>query len=209
MKEIKDKIGEQGVVAIIRGNFQPAQLHDIAEAMFSAGLTIMEVTLNSLNALSAITQLREKYDGRMVIGAGTVRTESQLQQAMAAGAQFTVAPNFDRASVETAVAHNFLHLPGVLTPTETEIAFQAGCRVLKLFPSDMMGPAYLKALLAPMDNVKFVPTGGISAENIGAYRQVGAFACGIGSALVTGPEQSRADLHARATRLRQAWEAAI
>jgi Entner-Doudoroff aldolase len=127
---------------------------------------------------------------------------------MDAGATFTVAPNFDPETVAAALAHDFLHVPGVFTATEAETAVRAGCRLLKLFPSAMFGPAYLKALRAPLDDIRFVPTGGISAENIGDYRRAGAFACGIGSALVSKPGQSMVELAHRARALRQAWEAA-
>ncbi len=208
MEEIIDTIGKQGVIAIVRGQFSLEKLQVIAETIAEGGVKIMEITLNTTDALNAISRLRTQFEGQLVIGAGTVRTVEQLQQSIDAGAQFSVAPNFDRESVETAVARKFLHLPGVFTATEAETAWRAGCRLLKLFPSDMMGPGYLKALRAPLDDVQFVPTGGISPGNIRDYRKAGAFACGIGSALVTGPAQSRAELKMRATSLRAAWESA-
>jgi 2-dehydro-3-deoxyphosphogluconate aldolase/(4S)-4-hydroxy-2-oxoglutarate aldolase len=127
---------------------------------------------------------------------------------MNAGARFSVAPNFDAEAVALAQANNFLHLPGVFTATEAETAVRAGCRLLKLFPSDMLGPRYLKALRAPLDDIQFVPTGGISAANIGDYRRAGAFACGIGSALVSNPAQSVSELAERARALRRAWDEA-
>lgn len=208
MEDIIDTMGKQGVIAIVRGQFSLEKLQVIAETIGEGGVKIIEITLNTTAALEAISRLRTQFEDQLVIGAGTVRSVEQLQQSIDAGAQFTVAPNFDRESVETAVARKFLHLPGVFTATEAEIAWRAGCRLLKLFPSDMMGPAYLKALRAPLDDVQFVPTGGISPDNIRDYRKAGAFACGIGSALVTGPEQSRAELKKRATSLRAAWDSA-
>ena len=208
MEDIIYHLGKQGVVGIIRGDFSLAQLQAITETIAEGGVTVMEITLNTTNALTAVAQLRQQYDGQIIIGTGTVRTVAQLKQSIEAGAQFSVAPNFDRETVETAVAQQFLHLPGIFTATEAETAWRAGCRLLKLFPSDMMGPGYLKALRAPLDDVQFVPTGGITPTNIGDYRRAGAFACGIGSALVTGPEQPLPELKQRATALREAWEAA-
>lgn len=208
MEKIIEHMGRQGVMAIVRGQFTWPQVQAIAETVVAAGVTVLEITLNTPGALAAIEQLRYRFEGQAIVGAGTVRTAEQLQEAMRAGAHFTVAPNFDRECVATAVSQCFLHLPGVFTATEAETAWRAGCRLLKLFPSDMLGPAYLKALRAPLDDVHFVPTGGISAANIGDYRRAGAFACGIGSALVAGPGQPLAELHQRALALHQAWEAA-
>jgi 2-dehydro-3-deoxyphosphogluconate aldolase/(4S)-4-hydroxy-2-oxoglutarate aldolase len=102
-----------------------------------------------------------------------------------------------------------LHLPGVFTPTEAQNAFVAGCRMVKLFPSEIVGPRYIKAIRAPLDDIEIVPTGGISAENVAEYVKAGIVAAGIGSALVTGPNQDLADLANRARTLRQAWNAAV
>jgi 2-dehydro-3-deoxyphosphogluconate aldolase/(4S)-4-hydroxy-2-oxoglutarate aldolase len=201
-------IGTQGVIAIVRGQYTLDQVLAIGETLAGAGLAILEITLNTSSALTAIEQLRHKMGSDILVGAGTVRTAVQLQQAMDAGATFTVAPTFDPETVAAALAHDFLLVPGVFTATEAETAVRAGCRLLNLFPYDMFGPDYLKALRAPLDDIRFVPTGGISAENIGDYRRAGAFACGIGSALVSKPGQSMVELAQRARALRQAWEAA-
>lgn len=202
------QITRHGIIAIIRGQFSPEQVLADGETLTAAGIVVLEVTLNTSNALTAIEQLRQHFEDDLLIGAGTVRTADQLHQALDSGAQFSVAPNFDLETVAEALARNFLHLPGVFTATEAETAVRAGCRLLKLFPSDVLGPRYLKALRAPLDDIQFVPTGGIAAANIGEYRRAGAVACGIGSALVSGPDQPLAELRQRAHALRQAWEAA-
>ena len=162
-----------------------------------------------LGLAQAIRQLRTQFGDQMVVGAGTVRTAEQLEEAVAAGAQFTVAPNLDLATVKAAQRHNLLHLPGVFTPTDAQNAFVAGCRMVKLFPSEIVGPRYIKAIRAPLDDIEIVPTGGISAENVAEYVKAGIVAAGIGSALVTGPNQDLADLANRARTLRQAWNAAV
>jgi 2-dehydro-3-deoxyphosphogluconate aldolase/(4S)-4-hydroxy-2-oxoglutarate aldolase len=144
----------------------------------------------------------------MLIGAGTVRYGTQVQPALDAGAQFLVSPNFDPDTVARARMAGLLHLPGIFTPSEAQTAFTAGCTVLKLFPADTVGPAYLKALRAPLDDIEFVPTGGINLENIAAYRRAGAVAVGLGSQLVAGRQQASDELTARAKALRAAWEAA-
>lgn len=203
-----ERIRAQGLVAIIRGNFTRQQILAIGEVLLAAGTPVMEVTLNTTDALGAIAALRQQFGDQLIVGAGTVRTAEQLQQTVAAGAQFTVAPNLDLATVDQAHQHDLLHLPGVFTPTEVQTAFVAGCRMVKLFPSEIVGPRYLKALRAPLDDVDLVPTGGITPENIADYVRAGAAAAGIGSALVTGPNQSLDDLAARARALRSAWNAA-
>ena len=201
------QIKAAGLIAIVRGDFSLSQLLAIADTLQAAGIMLMEVTLNTPNALEAIAQLSRQQENRMLIGAGTVRTVQQVEQAAAAGARFTIAPNFDPQSAARAHALGLLHLPGVFTATEAQTAHAAGCRLLKLFPADALGPGYLKALRAPLNDIDFVPTGGINAETLPAYHQAGAAAFGIGSALVRGPGQSLDELHHRAQALHRVWRA--
>ncbi len=207
--DIAQQVRQTGLIAIIRGKFSRDQVIGIAEVLAAHAIPVMEVTLNTTGALESIQYLRQQFGDRLVIGAGTVRTVEQLQAALAAGAQFTVAPNLDLATVKAAHHHDILHLPGVFTPTEVQNAFVAGCRMVKLFPSEIVGPRYIKAIRAPLDDVEIIPTGGISADNIGEYVKAGIVAAGIGSALVTGPNQDLADLAQRAQALRQAWNSAV
>ncbi len=206
---VAERVRATGLVAIVRGNFSRDQVVNIAQTLLDNGVPVMEVTLNTTSALESISQLREQFGEQMVVGAGTVRTADQFKQALAAGAEFTVAPNLDLATARAALQHDILHLPGVFTPTEAQNAFVAGCKIVKLFPSDIMGPRYVKAIRAPLDDIGIVPTGGISADNLAAYVKAGIVAAGIGSALVTGPEQDLNDLARRAQALRQAWDAAV
>ena len=201
-------VKQDGLVPIIRGDFGLDRMLAIADTLRAHGLTVLEVTLNSTGALEAIAALRQRHASAMLIGAGTVRTPEQVDAALDAGAQFLVSPNFDPASVRRALTRDSLHLPGVFTPTEAETAFRAGCRILKLFPADVVGPAYLKALRAPLNDIEFIPTGGVSAENVAAYVKAGAVAVGIGGALIAGPQQPLDDVAARAQALRRAWSEA-
>ena len=199
---------DNGLVAIVRGNFPTAKLIEIGDALLASPVLVMEVTLNTTGALEGISLLRERFGDKMLVGAGTVRTVEQFRQAIAAGAQFTVAPNLDMATVEAALAEDILHLPGVFTPTEAQQAYIAGCKMVKLFPSEVVGPKYLKAIRAPLDDIKFIPTGGITPENVGDYIRAGAAAVGLGSALITGPDQPMDDLIRRARAIRSAWKEA-
>jgi 2-dehydro-3-deoxyphosphogluconate aldolase / (4S)-4-hydroxy-2-oxoglutarate aldolase len=199
---------EQGLVAIVRGNFPTAKLIGIGDALLASPVLVVEVTLNTPGALEGITLLRERFGDKMLIGAGTVRTVDQFQDAIAAGAQFTVSPNLDIPTVEASLAADILHLPGVFTPTEAQQAYVAGCKVVKLFPSEIVGPRYLKAIRAPLDDIQFIPTGGITPDNVGEYIRAGAAAVGLGSALITGPDQPVDDLIKRARAIRAAWKEA-
>jgi len=200
-------IKQNGIIAIVRGEFSIGDILRIGEALLAGTVTVMEVTLNTTSVLAALPRLRERFGGEMLIGAGTVRDVSQARQAKDSGAQFLVSPNLDLETASYARTYDLLHLPGVYTATEAQTAFAAGCRMLKLFPMETAGPAYLKALRAPLDDIEFVPTGGVSVENIGAYVRAGAVAVGLGSKLVTNREQTSADLTSQAKALREAWDA--
>jgi 2-dehydro-3-deoxyphosphogluconate aldolase / (4S)-4-hydroxy-2-oxoglutarate aldolase len=207
--EAAQRIRQTGLIAIIRGQFSRQQVVGIAETLLAHQIPVVEVTLNTTGALESISYLREHFADQMLIGAGTVRTVDQLRAALEAGAAFTVAPNLDPATVQLAQQQDLLHLPGVFTPTEIQNAFVAGCKMVKVFPSEIVGPRYLKAVRAPLDDVELVPTGGITPANVAEYVAAGAVAAGIGSALVTGPTQPLADLASRAQALRAAWDAAM
>ena len=203
------QIKESGIIAIIRGNYPQARVLAIGAALAESGVTVMEVTLNTPGALEAIAALRRSAGGHtLVVGAGTVRTAAQADAALDAGAQFLVAPNFDPETAGRARARSVPLIPGIFTATEAQTAWAAGCAMVKLFPAHMLGPAYLKALRAPLDDIAFVPTGGIGPDNAGEYRRAGAVAVGVGSSLVRDADQSDADLRARAAALRTAWDAA-
>ncbi|MFK7845055.1 MAG: bifunctional 4-hydroxy-2-oxoglutarate aldolase/2-dehydro-3-deoxy-phosphogluconate aldolase [Rhodothermales bacterium] len=203
-KNVEAIIRKTGIIAIIRGNYGIDTLLKIADTLARGGVQAIEVTLNSAGALAGITALRKAMTGDAVIGAGTVRTASQVQAAMDAGAQFLISPNLDLPSVTLSQKHGVLHLPGVFTASEVQMAFAAGCEMVKLFPAHMLGPAYIKALLAPLNDVAFVPTGGINEKNAQTYITAGAVALGVGSALVQGPDQDMQDLLNRAKLMRQA-----
>ena len=191
---VRERIQTTGVVAIIRGDYGVDRLRQIAEALVLGGVDIMEITLNSTHALEAITELRETGGDEVIVGAGTVRTKRDVQQALDAGAQFMVSPNFDAESVTVSSSAGVLHLPGVFTGSEVQAAFAAGCSMVKLFPANALGVGYMNALRAPFNDVDFVPTGGITVENAGAYIRAGAVALGVGSTLVSGGNQDVSEI---------------
>ncbi len=202
------KIKACGIVAIIRGDFSVDDMLRISTALLAGSVSVVEVTLNSPAVFDALPWLRKHLGDELLIGAGTVRNAQGVQQAIDAGAQFLVSPNYDAASVALSQTKDTLHLPGVFTATEAQTAFAAGCKMLKLFPMDLGSPAYLKALRAPLNDIEFVPTGGVSVENIADYAKAGAVAVGLGSKLVLNREQTSEDLTKRAKMLSEAWKQA-
>ncbi len=204
--KMKERIRQEGLIAIVRGGFSLEEVIMVGDALLAAPLPLLEVTLNTTGALSAIESLRTRFGDHMVIGAGTVREAVQAREAVAAGAQFLVAPNLDLPTVEEALSRDTLMVPGVFTPTEIQRAVQAGCSMVKLFPC--LGTSYLKAVRAPLSDVEFIPTGGVDAVNIGKFRQAGAVAVGIGSSLVGPGIVHQGALISKARELKRNWEAA-
>lgn len=208
IEQTSARIKRDGIVAIIRGDYSDDVILRMGEALLEAKIVLIEVTLNTRGALEAIPMLRARFSGAMVVGAGTVRTADQVKQALDVGAEFIVSPNFDPTAVARSLAHDILHLPGIATPTEAQQAYNVGCRMLKLFPIDALGGvAYLKALRAPLNDIDFLPTGGIDAKNIADYARAGAVAVGVGSSLVS-KDWTPELLKERAAALRAGWDGA-
>lgn len=192
-------------IAIIRGKYTQDEMDIIAEALVSASIISLEITFTTPSALEFIHGLRKRFGNAVLVGAGTVRRVDQVRQAIDAGAQFVVSPNFDPNSAILAQQNDVLHLPGIASPTEAQTAFAAGCKMLKLFPADLLGgPAYLKAIRAPLDDIDFVPSGGITADNVRAYQLAGAVALGIGSWLVPAVDWKPENIKIRARALHAA-----
>lgn len=208
IEQASQKIKSCGIIAIIRGDYSVDDMLRISTALLAGSVSVVEITLNTPSVLEALPKLRDHFGDALLIGAGTVRTVHGVQQAYDAGAQFLISPNYDAASTSLSQSKNLLHLPGVFTASEAQTAFAGGCRMLKLFPMEVAGPSYLKALRAPLDDIDFVPTGGISVENIADYAKAGAVAVGLGSKLVLNREQSSQDLTKRAKMLSEAWKQA-
>jgi 2-dehydro-3-deoxyphosphogluconate aldolase/(4S)-4-hydroxy-2-oxoglutarate aldolase len=165
-----------------------------ATSAIDAGLEVVEVTFTLPTAAKAIERLRAGRP-KALIGAGTVRQRKELDAAVAAGAEFLVAPGLNLELLEPAHKAGVTMLPGVFTPSEVDLALRHGAEILKLFPAEPAGPAYLAALLQPFPAARIVPTGGIAPDNAVAYLKAGAAAVAMGSSIfpsgrimVDGPE---------------------
>ena len=194
------------LIAILRG-LTTAEAPAIGQALVGSGFAIIEVPLNSPEPLQSIAALTARLPNTLV-GAGTVLTTQQVKDVHAAGGRLVVAPNFNPAVVAQALALGMVVLPGVATPSEAFAALDAGAHGLKLFPAEMISPATVKALRAvlPQDTA-LLPVGGITPDNMAAYRTAGANGFGLGSALYA-PGRSADQVRLKADAFVQAWRVA-
>ena len=191
------------LIAILRG-LTPAEAPAIGQALADSGFSIIEVPLNSPEPLQSITTLSALYPHKL-IGAGTVLNAQQVKDIHAAGGRLVVAPNFNPVVVAQALALNMVVLPGVVTPSEAFAALDAGAHGLKLFPAEMVSPATVKALRAVLPaHAALMPVGGITPNNMPAYKNAGANGFGLGSALYA-PGRPAADVQAKAAEFVRAW----
>ncbi|EON76734.1 4-hydroxy-2-oxoglutarate aldolase / 2-dehydro-3-deoxyphosphogluconate aldolase [Lunatimonas lonarensis] len=170
------------LVGILR-NMPTESLEEIAKCMIKAGISTMEITFNSPGALASIRKMVDTYGDRLNIGAGTVCNLNEMHQALDAGAQFIVMPISDDDVVNYCVIHKIPVFPGAYTPTEIYRAWQMGATMVKVFPAGTLGPTYIKDVLAPLNEIKLMPTGGVTLENLGDYFKAGASGVGLGTGL--------------------------
>ncbi|WP_162415444.1 bifunctional 4-hydroxy-2-oxoglutarate aldolase/2-dehydro-3-deoxy-phosphogluconate aldolase [Cyclobacterium roseum] len=171
------------IVSIFR-NLESEDLIRVASCFQEAGISTMEITMNSDNSKNDIAHLVKEFGEVLNIGAGTVCDLNGMHEALEAGAQFIVTPISDVDVINYCVAQKIPVFPGAFTPTEIFKTWQMGATMVKVFPAGSMGPAYIKDVLAPLNDISLMPTGGVNASNIAAYFEAGAKAVGVGSALV-------------------------
>jgi len=181
--QLLNKINESGAVAIIR-MADAAKLMKVAEAIYKGGVSAIEVTMTTPNALGVIEDIAKNMGDTIQIGVGSVLDSETARLAINAGAEFVVSPMFKREIVETAHRYDKAVMPGAFTPTEILTAWEAGADVVKVFPADVLGMPFFKGVLAPMPQIKLMPTGGVNPDNAGDWLRAGACAVGIGSALL-------------------------
>lgn len=203
-RAVVDALIARGAVAVVR--LSTADLaRDAIVALADGGVTAIEVTLTTPNALELISALRRDRES-LLVGAGSVLSAAQAREAVEAGARYLVSPVFDADVLATAHTYDVPALPGAYTPTEMLHAYKAGADLVKVFPADSLGPSYFKAVLAPMPFLELMPTGGVTPENVGTWLKAGAVAVGLGGSLVDPALVAARDWRALTERARRVTE---
>jgi 2-dehydro-3-deoxyphosphogalactonate aldolase len=180
---VMDWLVQCPLVAILRG-VRPDEVEAIGEALFDAGVRVLEVPLNSPEPVESVRRLAAKFGNRALVGGGTFRREAEVDAVARAGGRLLVTPHADPALVRAAKARGMVAMPGFLTPAEAFALLDAGADALKLFPAEAGGPAMLRALRAVLpEGVPLLPVGGVDAASIPAWRAAGAAGYGCGSAI--------------------------
>jgi 2-dehydro-3-deoxyphosphogluconate aldolase/(4S)-4-hydroxy-2-oxoglutarate aldolase len=172
-----------GIVAVVRFS-APGPLVDVVEALAAGGVTVAEVTFTVPGALDVIRAARQRLGDRVLLGAGTVLDPETARAAFLAGAEFVVSPTVNTEVIKLCRRYDKLVMPGAFTPTEVLTAWEAGADVVKVFPADVVGPAFFKALRGPLPQVKLMPTGGVDLTTAAEFLKAGAVCLGVGGQLV-------------------------
>ncbi len=199
---ILSRIIDSGVVAVMRAP-KGELLADVAEALLAGGVEAMEVTFTVPEAHRVLEKVAQRLGDRIVLGAGTVLDPETARVAILSGAQFIVSPAVNLPTIELCRRYAKPVLPGALTPTEVLTAWQAGADIVKIFPSELTGPGYLKALRAPLPQVRMMPTGGVNLQTAADFLRAGACALGIGGSLVEPKAIAAGDMGRIETLARQ------
>ena len=178
------RIGEIGIIPVVRASTIDEAMRAV-QAICAGGIPVVEITMTVPNAMSEIREVARQYEGKVLLGAGTVTTAEQAELCIRAGAEFLVSPGLATSVLSVAQSSAKLAIPGALTPTELMNAHDHGARLVKIFPCGNVGGAkYLRSLKAPFPNASLIPTGGVNAANAGEFIAAGAFALGVGADLV-------------------------
>lgn len=183
MLDLRTALAQCPIAAILRG-VTPAEIDRVGDALVEAGITVIEVPLNSPQPFESIKRLAARHGARALIGAGTVLEPADVARVDEAGGELIVAPNFDADVVRAAKAAGLAALPGVMTPSEGFAALKAGADGLKLFPAEIIPPTVFKAWRAVFPaGTLMLAVGGVGVDNLKSYAEAGASGYGIGSAL--------------------------
>lgn len=204
-QQIITQLLKTSTLGIIRVN-QAAELVRIAQALQGGGLSCVEITMTTPGALWAIEEASEEFDD-VLMGAGTVLDAPTARQAILAGARFIVTPTVEPDVIETARRYGVVVIPGAMTPTEILTAWEAGADMVKVFPANVLGPGYLKAVHGPLPQIPLVPTGGLTAENAGDFIRAGAALVCAGGWLVDKKAVAEGRYEVITERARQLVEA--
>lgn len=170
-------------VAVIRAK-DPDKLRRIIESLAEGGITIAEITMTVPNAIQLIEKMSNEVSKNIIIGVGSVLNRETAISAINAGAKYVVSPILKKEVIDAAHENDVPVMPGCFTPTEAQTAFEYGADIIKVFPADVLGMGFFKAILAPMPHLRLMPTGGVTLTNPGEWIKAGACAVGLGSSLL-------------------------
>jgi 2-dehydro-3-deoxyphosphogluconate aldolase/(4S)-4-hydroxy-2-oxoglutarate aldolase len=196
------RVLSSGVVAVLRASTGDVLL-DVAEALLAGGVEAIEVTFTVPGAHRVIEQVAAKLGNRVLLGAGTVLDPETARIAILSGAEFIVGPSVNLEVIRLCRRYDKAVMPGALTPTEVVTAWEAGADIVKIFPSELTGPGYLKALGGPLPQVRMMPTGGVNLDTAADFLRAGACALGIGGSLVEAKAVANHDMTRIETLARQ------
>jgi 2-dehydro-3-deoxyphosphogluconate aldolase / (4S)-4-hydroxy-2-oxoglutarate aldolase len=174
---------ECGIVAVVRSP-DSKRLVEVVRALADGGVTVVEITMSVPNALEVLRQVRQTLGDRVLLGAGTVLDPETARMVLLAGAEYIVAPTVNIDVIRLCQRYDKLVMPGAFTPTEILAAWEAGADIVKVFPADVVGPAFFKALRGPLPQIRLMPTGGVDLTTAADFLKAGACCLGVGGQLV-------------------------
>src|SRR5947208_16405622 len=174
---------DTGIVAVVRSP-DSQQLVEVARALADGGISVVEITMTVPDALDVVRQVRRALGERLLLGAGTVLDAETARAALLAGAEFLVAPTVNLDVIRLCQRYDRPVMPGAFTPTEILTAWEAGADIVKVFPADVLGPAFFKAMRGPLPQVRLMPTGGVDLTTAADFLKAGACCLGVGGQLV-------------------------
>jgi 2-dehydro-3-deoxyphosphogluconate aldolase/(4S)-4-hydroxy-2-oxoglutarate aldolase len=172
-----------GIVAVVRSP-DSQQLVEVVRALADGGVTVAEITMTVPDALGVLRQVRQALGERVLLGAGTILDTETARAALLAGAEYLVAPTLNLDVIRLCQRYSKLVMPGAFTPTEILTAWEAGADIIKVFPAEVVGPAFFKAMRGPLPQVRLMPTGGVDLNTAADFLRAGACCLGLGSQLV-------------------------
>jgi 2-dehydro-3-deoxyphosphogluconate aldolase / (4S)-4-hydroxy-2-oxoglutarate aldolase len=178
-----DKMLQSGIVAVIR-KIERQHISNVISALVEGGITGIEVTVDTEDAFSVISEAKNKYGSSTVIGAGTVLDGDTAKMAIQAGADFLFSPTLSEETIRVSKRYGKIAIPGVFTPTEILKAYEWGADLVKVFPASVLGPEFIKDVRGPFPHFPMIPTGGITMDNVADYIRAGAVAVGVGGSLL-------------------------
>lgn len=174
---------DSGIVAVVRAPHSD-QLVEVVEALAKGGVKVAEITMTVPGALDVVGKAREVLGDEILLGAGTVLDAETARSVILAGAEFIVAPTVNVDVIRICQRYDKLVMPGAFTPTEILTAWEAGADIVKVFPADVVGPAFFKGMRGPLPQIRLMPTGGVDLDTAAGFLKAGACCLGVGSQLV-------------------------